>query len=54
METKCVCDNPTCAKCLSVNCQDKNCPVHASALKKAWRERWEKANNKPFPHPANY
>jgi len=50
---QCLCDNPTCAKCLGVNCQDKNCPVHTRERKEAWRNRWEKANKRPFPHPKN-
>ena len=51
---KCVCDDPTCAKCLSINCQNKDCPVHTKERKEAWRHRWEEANKKPFPHPENY
>ena len=26
---KCLCDNPTCAKCLGLNCKDDNCMVHS-------------------------
>ncbi len=45
----CLCNEPTCAKCLSVNCKDDNCPVHTKENKIAWRKRWEKAHHKPFP-----
>lgn len=51
---KCLCKVALCAKCLSTNCQDKNCPVHTKELKKAWRENWERENNKKFPYPKNY
>lgn len=51
---KCLCDNSTCAKCLSINCQDKNCKVHTKEGKEIWRRRWEEANKKSFPHPKNY
>ena len=27
-KNECKCTNPLCAKCLSVNCTDGNCPVH--------------------------
>ena len=46
---KCLCDNPTCAKCLSVNCVSDSCLGHTKDMKKAWRARWEAANGKPFP-----
>ncbi len=29
----CRCDDPRCAKCLSVNCKDENCPTHNQNLK---------------------
>mgnify|MGYP001608526443 CR=1 FL=1 len=51
---KCRCTDPSCAKCLGVNCQDKNCHTHTAENKKAWHKRWEEANKKPFPHPENY
>lgn len=50
---KCLCDNPTCAKCLGLNCKDKNCPIHTKEKKEDWRRRWEEANKKPFPHQKN-
>lgn len=50
----CECDEPQCAKCLSVNCQEKICPTHTKEAKIAWRKRWEQANKKDFPHPENY
>lgn len=25
----CLCDNPFCAKCLGVNCEDDNCLIHS-------------------------
>jgi hypothetical protein len=34
---KCLCDNPDCAKCLVVNCEDPNCKVHSTARKKRRR-----------------
>ena len=34
----CLCDNPTCRKCLLVNCQDDNCAVHSVGLKIKARE----------------
>lgn len=36
---KCECNNPICAKCLSVNCQDDNCPTHSLESKKKWRNK---------------
>ena len=51
---KCLCNNPTCAKCLGINCQDKDCSVHTKVNKEAWRRKWEKANKKSFPYPKNY
>ena len=51
---KCLCDTPTCAKCLGVNCQDKNCSVHTKERKEAWRRSWEMTHKKSFPHPKNY
>ena len=53
-QKKCLCDDKRCAKCLSVNCVDKECPIHTKEAKKLWRENWETANNKPFPVPDNY
>lgn len=51
---KCQCDELQCAKCLSINSKDKNCPTHTREAKIAWRKRWETANNKPFPEPKNF
>lgn len=51
---KCLCDEPQCAKCLSVNCQDKDCLVHTKDAKIRWQKNWEVGNNKPFPGPRNY
>lgn len=39
LKAQCLCDVPTCAKCLSSNCQDEDCPVHTKALKEAYRLR---------------
>lgn len=36
---KCRCDTAHCAKCLSVNCKDDNCPVHTQELKVDWHRR---------------
>ncbi len=51
---KCLCDNQTCAKCLGINCQDKNCKIHTKERKEAWRDKWEKINKRLFSHPKNY
>lgn len=51
---KCRCDKPLCAKCLSVNCTDKNCPTHSKEDKIIWRKRWEQSHNKKFPHSKNF
>lgn len=51
---KCLCDDPACAKCLSVNCEDKECQVHTKVRKQAWQQNWEEGNKKEFPHPKNY
>ena len=53
-EKVCNCDTPYCAKCLSVNCQDKNCNIHTQEAKKKWRDNWELSNKEKFPHPENY
>jgi len=50
----CKCSDPDCAKCLGINCRDKNCLTHTNELKEAWRRRWEQANKKIFPYPKNY
>ncbi len=34
----CKCDESQCAKCLSVNCKDENCPTHTREAKMAWRK----------------
>jgi len=54
VEKKCLCDDPTCAKCLSLNCEDKECRVHTKEKKQAWQQNWEKDNKKRFPHSKNY
>ena len=51
---KCQCDEPNCAKCLGINCQDKNCPTHTKELKEVWRRRWEMTHKQLFPYPKNY
>lgn len=51
---KCLCDEPRCAKCLSVNCRDKDCIIHTKELKMAWQKNWEFGNKKPWPEPKNY
>ncbi len=33
----CECNDPTCSKCLMVNCKDDNCPVHSLRLKELRR-----------------
>ncbi len=51
---KCLCDEPQCAKCLSVNCEDKDCLIHTKEAKIKWQKNWEVDNKKPFPGPKNY
>ncbi len=46
---KCLCNNPTCAKCLSVNCEDENCVVHTKKAKEIYRKNWERNHKKSFP-----
>lgn len=36
---KCKCEEPQCGKCLSINCQDDNCPTHTLESKKSWNLR---------------
>ena len=36
---QCLCDNPTCAKCLGVNCQDDNCKIHTKEAKLKFKNR---------------
>lgn len=35
---KCLCDEPQCAKCLIVNCEDDNCSVHTLGAKNKYRK----------------
>jgi hypothetical protein len=35
---KCLCDNPQCAKCLVVNCEDNACIVHTTKAKNKYRK----------------
>ena len=35
----CQCDNPSCAKCLSKNCKDDNCPTHTNKEKLRYRAK---------------
>ncbi len=35
---KCLCDEPQCAKCLAVNCEDDNCSVHTPKAKAKYRK----------------
>jgi hypothetical protein len=53
-QIKCLCNEPQCAKCLSVNCGDKECQIHTKEAKIAWRKKWEIANKKTFPHQDNF
>jgi hypothetical protein len=36
---KCQCDDPNCTKCLSINCQDDNCPTHTLKLKNKHKDK---------------
>ena len=38
---KCLCDEPTCAKCLLSNCKDDNCPTHPIEKKKSFRMKYK-------------
>jgi excisionase family DNA binding protein len=44
---ECLCDNPTCAKCLGINCQDDNCKIHTFEAKLKFRNKIME-NNKEF------
>lgn len=35
---KCLCDEPQCAKCLYVNCEDDNCAIHTPKAKAKYRK----------------
>ncbi len=35
---QCLCTEPLCAKCLSVNCQDKECHIHTIKAKNKYRK----------------
>jgi hypothetical protein len=37
-DRKCQCDDPSCAKCLTVNCKDDECPIHTMEEKKKRRK----------------
>lgn len=37
---ECTCNNPDCAKCLLINCQDDDCKVHTKEKKEAFRKRY--------------
>ena len=36
---KCQCDDSFCAKCLSINCKDDNCPTHTNEKKLRYRTK---------------
>lgn len=37
LKKKCLCDNPDCAKCLVVNCEDDSCKTHTTKRKREQR-----------------
>lgn len=37
---ECLCERPTCAKCLSINCEQENCLIHTKQAKKNFRYNW--------------
>lgn len=37
----CLCAEPLCGKCLSVNCEDENCKTHTQENKDRWKRRHE-------------
>lgn len=45
-QKKCLCNEPFCAKCLSVNCEVDNCLVHTKEHKAAWWKRRGDVNKK--------
>ena len=40
IKKKCLCDNPTCAKCLLINCEDDNCKIHTKRRKKEFKLKY--------------
>jgi len=36
---RCKCHTQQCAKCLTVNCKDDNCPIHTKKLKADFKRR---------------
>lgn len=40
----CLCNEPLCAKCLTVSCKDKNCITHTQKNKDQWKRRREGTN----------
>lgn len=36
---KCLCDEPSCAKCLGGNCTDQGCPTHTDDAKRHYKLR---------------
>lgn len=36
---KCLCMNPRCAKCLGLNCEDEDCPIHTKERKDERRRK---------------
>lgn len=37
-KTSCLCDDPSCRKCLQVTCRDQECPVHKTSAKAKFRK----------------
>lgn len=42
MGIKCKCNDPSCAKCLTVSCKDDNCPTHTIERKTQAKKRFNK------------
>lgn len=39
---ECLCNEPSCAKCLGVNCEDSECKIHTQEAKNLWRKNNKK------------
>lgn len=39
---KCLCSDPSCAKCLLVNCEDDDCKIHTKEKKENFKKYYKK------------
>lgn len=42
---KCICEEPLCGKCLSINCEDPECTIHTKSMKELYKKRRFRENN---------